>query len=378
MEQDAKAPFAYRNWREELGGVISNLVFEYPLFTDAHVTGEVTAGIGPYQIINTVAMGSGRPPLILRIKKYLEFELPSMDRTQEHNYHGGSEADEVAALLSLCLGIRLKAGGASRAFGKNADPMGRPIGYAPYGDPIFVVGQTKQPRPILESVLGSHSLDDSHPLAQFTSLSPDEALALVRAARMYQEAIWIVEASPELTWILLTSAIETVASQWRSSTETPLEKMLISRPELESLLREYGGDKADELLSKVAEQMADYMGATKTFIDFIIHFLPPPPPERPPIFAQVMWEVPALKKLMRQIYGYRSRALHGGHPFPAPICVPPSPIGEQGQLEETPTGLAASMKGAVWVAKDLPMFLHIFEYIVRNTILSWWVEAAKT
>jgi hypothetical protein len=46
-------------------------------------------------------------------------------------------------------------------------------------------------------------------------------------------------------------------------------------------------------------------------------------------------------------------------------------------LEEKPAAKATGMKGAVWMAKDTPIHLHIFEYIVRNAILSWWKSAAS-
>jgi hypothetical protein len=39
---------------------------------------------------------------------------------------------------------------------------------------------------------------------------------------------------------------------------------------------------------------------------------------------------------------------------------------------EIPIGLAASTKGGVWTAKDLPMLIHTFEYIVRGALLNWW------
>ena len=114
------------------------------------------------------------------------------------------------------------------------------------------------------------------------------------------------------------------------------------------------------------------MGATRTFIDFILEFLPSAPVTRPPLFAQHSWEPTALKKAMKQIYEYRSRALHGGHPFPAPMCEPPTIVGENGEFAEIPLGSATSMRGAVWVIGDTPMLLHTFEYVARNAILNWW------
>jgi len=34
-------------------------------------------------------------------------------------------------------------------------------------------------------------------------------VALTRAARLYQDALWMIESEPSLAWLLLVSAIET-------------------------------------------------------------------------------------------------------------------------------------------------------------------------
>ncbi len=78
---------------------------------------------------------------------------------------------------------------------------------------------------------------------------------------------------------------------------------------------------------------------------------------------------PAMKKSLAKVYGYRSDALHGGIPFPPPMCAVPHQ--HDGLAAETP-GTAYSALGAVWTKKDLPMFLHTFEYIVRGALLKWW------
>jgi hypothetical protein len=137
-------------------------------------------------------------------------------------------------------------------------------------------------------------------------------------------------------------------------------------------LRNYGGDKQDELVNKIADIIAPLTRPTAKFIDFMLEFLPPAPSVRPYPYAQHNWEKGAMKKTLGTIYKYRSDALHGGRPFPAPMCEPPYIAGENGELTEIPSGLATSMKGGVWVAKDTPMLLNTFEYIVRNTILNWW------
>jgi len=36
--------------------------------------------------------------------------------------------------------------------------------------------------------------------------------------------------------------------------------------------------------------------------------------------------------------------------------------------------LASSAMDGTWVAKDTPILLHTFEYIVRNALIAWWVH----
>jgi hypothetical protein len=367
-ERQEKGPFAYENWLLALSDAPRQAGFEYPLFTDAHITGMITEGYGPYQFLNTIASaepGAARnyPAIILRLDSYLVYEVETdWSQTEESRYHGGLIHDEVAALASLCMGIRLKASGYTRIFEPDKDPLGTPI-YILQNDPVIpeVAREHVVPRAV-----GTHSLDDLVPFKDLVALTPSEAVALVRAARLYQDGLWIAESEPALSWLMFVSAAETAAHAWRVTTETPLERLRASRPELENLLREAGGE---QFLLQVAEQIAPYMGATRKFIDFMLEFLPEPPSERPVEWARHPWDQQSMSRSMKQIYQYRSRALHGGTPFPIPMSLPPMSL--EGRRIEVPFGAMGS-RGSVWVARDLPMLLQTFEYIVRNALLKWW------
>lgn len=367
-----KGPLSYENWQAANNGLPSAVIYEYPLYTDAHIVGNhILDGLGPYQIINAVAIPEVRqfrPSLVLRVQDHIDNKIPNnMKKTDDARYHGGDLADEIASIISLCLGIRLKSGGTNRIFGMNGDPKGMPISSWDYSpDPIL--SKLSNP-PILPRVIGTHNLENIAILTTLPSLSPQDAIALVRSARLYQEAIWIAESAPELSWIMLVSVVETAANRWCTIEETALDRLRASRPELENILREKGGD---DFVSLVAEEIAPYMGATKKFIDFILEFLPSPPKVRPSELLQHPWAKQAVKKSMRKIYNHRSRALHGGTPFPAPMCLPPR--GFTGELEEIPLGYAMSTKGSVWLREDTPMLLHIFEYIVQKSLLRWWAS----
>ena len=195
--------------------------------------------------------------------------------------------------------------------------------------------------PIIKNALGQHSLVEIKVLQSFYKLSEDSAIAVIRAARLYQDAIWMVEFTPELAWIMFVSAVEIIASQWHSQ-KNKTKKTI-----------------------------------TYKFTNFLLEFLPDPPTIRPNLYAQHLWQKDAFERTFKEVYNYRSRALHDGIPFPAPMCSPPMPAGEKGEVEEIFSALSASMKGSVWLAKDVPITLNTFEYIARNAILNWWKEMVK-
>jgi hypothetical protein len=368
-KQGEKGPLSFENWKAEQAGVPVYRAYEYPLYTDAHVIGDDLAEeYGPYLLMNACPnpwLKQARPTLVLYSEQHFKYEPEVKLETDDESYHGGYLQDEIAALVSLCLGIRLKAGEPNRMFGAD-DKTGRPISYGYAEDPT----PPNLPRSlVLPSATGDHYLESASLLTSLPRLSPKSAVALIRAARLYQEAVWIVESTPELSWIMLTSAVETAASHWRSTNEEPLDRLNTSRPKLVGVLKEYGGD---ELALKVAEELAPVMGATKKFIDFILEFLPDPPAERSYKWAQHPWDEKAMKASLRVIYMYRSRALHGGTPFPAPMCLPPDSVAEKKALVEVPMGLSMTSRGGTWASKDTPMLLHVFEYIVRNSLIKWW------
>lgn len=206
-------------------------------------------------------------------------------------------------------------------------------------------------------------------LKQFPKLDPVNAIALIRAARLYQDALWIAESEPSLSWVMFVSAVETAAAHWKASESSPVENLLASIPELYNRLESI---EIPGLLKEVAEMIVHKLGATKKFVDFMMTFLPDPPAARPAEWGQCSWESNIIKKTLMLIYEYRSQALHGGYPFPAPMCQPPFQHESWKSLSEKPIGHATSMRGGVWLAKDTPMLLHIFEYIVRHSLIKWW------
>lgn len=367
-----------RNWLAAMRGDPQSGVSEYPLYSDAHITGEFVTGLGPYCFLNTVplpsSVGTVNAPIIVRVSEHIRHIEPDMSRKNEELYHGGWYVDEIASLTSLCLGARIRAGGETRRFDPGKDPLGRPQAWNDGPRPTLHV---RHNRIVLPSVVGTHSLDQLAPLATIPQLTTTQFVSLIRACNLYQDALWTAESEPNLAWLMLVSAIETAANEFNASRGSAVERLGESKPDLAKLLESAGGN---ELLTKVATMIEPSLGATKKFIDFTLRFVPCEPPKRPTTeWLRVDWSAPSMKKnVLNKVYSYRSRSLHGGIPFPAPMFEPPFRLGEDPCPSEKPlTGLASHSRGATWLPDDIPINLHCFHYITRGCLLNWWRSMAE-
>ena len=349
-------------------------VVEYPFYSDAHITGEFREGLGPYSFLNTVpgrdGLGIVNAPIVLRAAIHLpDYQPPDKWKTDESLYHGGRWEDELAALTSVALGIRIHAGGISREFEPGQDPYGQPCEWQYEPKPVV---RARSNQPILPSIVGTHSMDELKILESIPQIDPDRYISLIRACRSYQNALWIAESEPNFAWLMFVSALETAANDVYETDVSPDERLRASKPELATYLEEYGDA---EHVRKVAEFIAPTLGATKKFIDFTMRFMPDEPSHRPAEWLQVKWTETELKKVLSKVYLYRSRSLHGGIPFPDPMLqFPfPYPIDKKSSLPEVPLG-SASYSGT-WLQKDIPINLHCFHYITRGVLLNWWRDA---
>jgi hypothetical protein len=291
-----------------------------------------------------------------------------MSKTLAATYHGGTASDEIAALLSLCLGVRLKAGNHTRLFQPDKDPRGAPWSFREYGLPDPLVPRSTL-GPTIPRLRRELDLDEAPALLyRFPELAPSDSVVLVRAARLYQEGVWISESEPALAWLMLVAAVEAGAQQWgRRERLTPRERIRRATPALDDLLAQIDGDIADA----IAGMLAGIMKATQKFVDFCTTFMPSPPDHRPPERFQLLWEESELREALRLMYNYRSRALHDGTPFPWPMSWQPGLFGEENT--ERPFSSSGG-RGGIWRAEDIPLTLHAFEHIARNVLLNWWAS----
>jgi hypothetical protein len=334
--------------------------FEIACYTDAPMDGQTKFGphllLTPYRDFDVrffERRGTAHLGLVLRMDLYRQADDPDhyvdsdWEQTDSAVFHGGDPGQELASLISLALGVRLRAIGISRAFDPEtpgSDPRGYPYGFderAPYLPPPYR-------EPILPyTAMGPVHVDTCRPLLlAYPSLSAAQASALVRAARSYQEALWIADTDPRQAWLRLVGAVEAAERQWFSDQE-----QIGLTKKLKSIKR----------------------SSTKRFVNFVMSFKLRPPPRRPRSTDQRLnWS--QMADHLEVIYNKRSRDLHNGIPFPVPMCQPPYRSARGGIASEIPDFPPVT----AWTLADAPMLLHTFEYIVRNTLHAWWSTMAPT
>lgn len=358
-------PLGWQNWVQFLKGFSEEERQEAMLYSDAEVSGSLLSGLGPYQVHNAMSAGreGARPALVLRMRFGLKID-PDMTKTSDASFHGGDVFQEIAALLSLALGTRCRSGGLTRLW-IDDDPAGIPIEqdhHPPY------LARPSRSKPLLPRMTRLVQVTEGLSLLQvYPSIGVEDANALVRAARLYQQAVWIADADPNLAWILLVSAVETAAGRWSTEKWSHLELLHKSWPELAKLVAPLEGTLRDA----IAREVAPLSRSSWRFRSFMMEFAPGPPDERPPEPFQLDWT--ELPKHLASVYTYRSHALHTGKPFPEPMSDSPL-FGSNEFPSEIPIGLSTYIHGATWIAKDLPMLLATFEHIVRGALQAWWAS----
>ena len=366
-------PLVWRNWHASQQEMPRDGAWEFVLYSDAWLIGGPVFRIGPFEIINTIPAripAEMAPAVVVRVDNYLPPpKLPAMDRTNVETWLGLSLDDEIAVLLSLVFGARARGGGLTRQFEENADPRGLPVEYL-HRPPAWT--SPPENRFVLPGLLGAElSLDAAIPhLKRLPSIPAATAVALLRAARQYRDALWLGDSDPQMAWLLLVSAVESCASHHAMADNSPSEVLASAKPDLVAKLETAGGTR---LVEDMAGDLAYLFGATSKFLRFITRFAPDPPTRRP-AFSQVDWT--QLRKAVNTVYSHRSKALHEGRPMPAPLCEPPHMF-EGGVPSERPLGLGSAAGASVWEPKDLPMHLHIFAYVVRGTLLAWWRDISE-
>lgn len=377
----SRGPAGWENWQAFSNGSVSVGAFEVALYTDSRVVAEVKQ-LGPYQLLNTVpAVWAAQPgyaelAVVLRVEVHddhePDYQRDNWNRADLGSYHGGTLGDEIASLIALILGIRMRAGGTTRTFGfLGDDPRGIP-GEFEHLRPPLVPPRRGQPSVLPTIAVDGALLTDAVPLMEtYSRLKIEDASELVRAARFYERAIWNADADAGIAWLELISAVEVAAGHWRSHTASDaIDRLRRNAPGLAAAVDPAG----EEIVQAVAREAAHLFGAIDRFVSFLDAHLPPAPEPRP---EQLQLDWTNLGRPFRAIYDRRSDALHRGAPIPWVMCVSPRRT-ENGAYEEHSGGLGSWSGGAYWPSTATPMNLNTFAYVVRGALLSWWKEMAPS
>jgi hypothetical protein len=257
-------------------------------------------------------------------------------------YHSLSLPEEIAALAAVRLRCRFQV---RRAVKMDDAPMVS-FGQESLIDPSLVSGDRNLGR--LETWLENVSRLPEHLHQRF-----------ILAVRLYNEAVRIIEESPDLSYLSLVSAIETLAFDYE------IERPSLSeyRKDLASLLEGVGDDK---LRGQLAEAfMKDQHFIKRRFKKFVLDYTP-----------RLFWESqsrPALGRVAEEdlgrllglIYDQRSGTLHEGRSFPPNVFHPPIRGAEIDWSESTTYG------GRVWQRKEYIPNPHFFEGLVRSVLLAY-------
>ncbi|WP_055717093.1 hypothetical protein [Streptomyces torulosus] len=350
---------------ERMGGA------EFLLYSDTRVAGDRELACHPYVLTNSFGFpekGRLAPVLALYLDDHFPpLDVQPMDKTDVTAWLNLTLEDEIACVLSLVAGIRLRSGGQVRRFTDTAS-RGTPE-FLRHRVPEWTA--TEHPIYPVPEQIGMESLDGW--MDRYLALDREDAVALVRAARQFRDALWVADTDPELAWLFLVSALEVIAGREALSGVFPADLLRQEKPALAKQLLEAGGEAH---LEAVAADLVGIVKATARFMSFVKMHHPGPPPERPEAYAQVDWSWSKLRKAVGKVYEYRSERLHGGVPFPSPLCQ--VPFGGHGTTtaDERPSSLAAAAGNAAWLSKDLPMHLHTFGYLVRGCLLNWWQKTS--
>ncbi|QTE28537.1 hypothetical protein [Pengzhenrongella sicca] len=326
--------------------------------TVLHVVIRESESMGPAVLMHTGIHAHLMPELIV------EGKLAPADSSA---YHGGTMSDEIAALVSLELGVRLRVAGTRQLSGIRTRDLPAPI----YLEVQPLARPGRADHEVLPRVMHrTASLDDLRRLKDFSQLESAAAVELVRAAREYSAAIWWANENPDQGWLHLVSAIEIAATHRQTESAPAVDLLREHWPEMWKALE--GAD--DDVRAKAANELVQQMRATRRFVGFLTELAPEPPSPRPE-WDEFDWT--AMRSHARIIYAHRSKALHAGKPFPMPMRETPH-VDAAGALQEAPWGLTSGGPGAIWERRETPMLLSTFEYIVRSTLLRWWDELAPT
>jgi hypothetical protein len=198
---------AWRNWRAFTDHADELENFDDELHSDVPFVGNGVR-FGPFALMpvirRSVLAGPVAPSLILHGGVHANL-IPEIIKdgqlasTNSDSYHGGSMSDEIAALISLILGVRLRVAGTRRLSGiHDLDHPSDPIN-------LEVPRLSRPGRPDWELLPGVVKrlgrLDKLGRLETFPVLEESLQTGLIRSARAYSAALWWCNENADYAWL---------------------------------------------------------------------------------------------------------------------------------------------------------------------------------
>jgi len=356
---------SYRNRKLLSEGAAVISIVEFIIYSDSRFTGQVTDEES-YSFLNMIPLSHDDvvPSITIRANWSVDISKTVFSGAEPYtsDFHGGWYTDEIAALISLKLGVRAHSGTVTREYNYYTPEHGQPRAeqsppppFSSKNKPLII--------PFCKKNIGIAELKEVNNIHH---LNETDFNYLIRAARSFQDSLWICESSPNLAWLLMVSALETAAQQWDQNKGNNIDKFKESKPELFDIL---DNNQYKNLIPIISDEFSSTFGAGKKFRDFCIEFLPDEPRERPE-HGRIKWKKQELKDIFIKVYNLRSIALHTGQPFPAPMCTAPDT--HFGISEMGVTALASSTLGGTWTPKEAPINLNIFFHMTHSILNKWW------
>ena len=347
---------------------------EYEVYTDANFIGEM--GHGDYQLL-LWDIGVHRPGqtrlLCLRVKE----EEPSLFFVPPPKAHA------LICLASLFLRRRLILGSTSRFDDK---PV-RTLFLADHPPNITFDLEPRSHRYVDEDIVRGPDTklgELSQWLTLVDNLNTAAREKFISSAKLYAQAVELIEVRPDVSYLNLVSAIETLAKDINIG-EPTLNDL---RPGLQDLVNKISDL---ELQQKIVQKLAKEGFLGRKFSEFIKQHIEKDDSfwnyaRRPDKCSRVTPE--SLDRLLKNIYGKRSRALHSGERFPDYIFIPLGTIPWIGDypedtflnkkiivhhesVEEIPTGTSITSGGMTWKSRDFIPYPHFFERLVNHVLKNY-------
>jgi hypothetical protein len=210
---------AWRNWNafNEQKPETENADDE--LYSDRHFVGEPSTH-GPYSLAVILRPGwpgttpAVRPAIRLHVGVHANL-IPDvlidgeLVPANSDAYHGGTASDEIAALVSLTLGVRLRVAGTSRFSGIHGQGEHSSI----YLEVAPLANPRRPGREYIAAALNRPAdLGQLDRLDSFPGLDEEAQVELIRAARAYAAGLWWSNEDQNLAWLQFVTAVEIAAN----------------------------------------------------------------------------------------------------------------------------------------------------------------------